>query len=77
MRSNCILFAYLLRARRRAKGKSGDVYWRWSRWGPFCHALYGETINGRLRIVSYKPVAPKHKPVPPLMFRGASKWGDL
>lgn len=77
MRSNCILWAYAMRARRRAKGKQGDVYWRVSRWGFFPHALYGETINGRLRMVSYKPLKPRHKILPPPVFQGSSKWGDL
>ncbi len=77
MRSNCILWAYALRRRRRAKGKQGEVYWRISRWGCFPHALYGETVNGRLRLVSYKPLQPRHKILPPPVFRGASRWGDL
>lgn len=75
--TNCIVWAHALKRRRKAKGKSGDVYWRWSRWGPFCHALYGETINGRLRMVSYKPTDPKKRLIPPPIFRGASRWGDL
>ena len=76
MKSNCVCWAYALKARRAAKGKSGEVYWRMSRWGFFPHSLYGETINGRLRMVSYKPVAPKHKPLPPLIFNGRPMWGD-
>ena len=77
MKTNCIVWAYLLKARRKAKGKRGAVYWRISRWGPFPHALYGETINGRFRLVSYKPIHPRHKPIPPLAFSGKSTWGDV
>lgn len=77
MRSNCIIWAFAMRRRRRAKGRAGDIYWRWSRWGPFPHALYGETINGRLRLVSYKPIAPREKLLPPPVFTGHSTWGDL
>lgn len=87
MRTNCVFWAYALRRRRRAKGKRGDVYWRGTRWRPswwpswlpptFPHALYGETINGRLRLVSYKPTHPKPRLCPPPVFTGTSRWGDL
>ena len=76
MRSNCILWAYALRRRRRTKGKRGRIYWRMSMWGPFPHALYGETINGKLRVVSYKPINPRHKALPPPVFAGKVEWGD-
>jgi hypothetical protein len=73
--SNCILFAVLLWWRR---GRRGYVLFRRSRYGPFCHALYAEIrADGSLRVVSYKPKNPKLKRVPPPLFRGSSRWGDL
>ena len=78
MRSNCLLWACILYRRRRAKGKEGYLVLRWSRWGPFFHTLYAERRStGLLRVVSYKPMTPKHKKVPPPLFRGVSRWGDL
>lgn len=51
---------------------------RRSRFGPFPHLLYAERRqDGRLRVVSYIPLHPKHKPIPPAVFWGQSKWGDL
>ena len=77
MATNCILWAYALQRRRRAKGKVCTVYWRRSLWGFFPHCLYAELRFGRMRLVSYKPLAPKRRLVPPPVFRGTSKWGDL
>ncbi len=34
-------------------------------------------MNGSLRIVSYVPSNPRHKYLPPPLFSGRSKWGDL
>ena len=46
--------------------------------GRFPHALYMERrSNGTLRIVSYVPHNPRHKRLPPPLFSGRSKWGDL
>ena len=51
---------------------------RRSRWGCFPHVLYAERRkSGALRIVSYIPIHPKRKPIPPALFDGRSKWGDL
>lgn len=78
MRSNCLAFAVALYVRRRRSGHEGYMVFRLSRWGPFCHALYAERRrDGRLRIVSYIPISPRHKPIPPALFQGQSKWGDL
>jgi hypothetical protein len=78
MPSNCILWACALHRRRRARGCEGYLMVRWSRWGPFPHVLCAERRRtGTLRMVSYKPTAPRAKPVPPLVFDGKSKWGDL
>lgn len=78
MRSNCIAFACALYVRRRRSGHDGYLVFRRSRWGPFCHVLYAERRkSGALRIVSYVPNSPRMKPVPPAIFEGRSKWGDL
>lgn len=76
--SNCFAFALALHARRRKAGREGYIVLRWSRWGPFPHALYGERRrDGSLRLVSYKPIDPRPRRVPPPVFKGASRWGDL
>lgn len=78
MRSNCILFALALYWRRRKKGREGYIMFRRSRMGPFFHALYAEVRRcGTLRIVSFKPLHPKEKKLPPPLFTGASRWGDF
>ncbi len=79
----CRCFGY---RRRRKNGKlsakkkvlhEGYLAIRQSRWGPFPHLLYGELrISGHMRIVSYVPHNPKHKPIPPPLFAGRIKWGD-
>lgn len=78
MRTNCLLWAIAMHRRRTRKGVEGYLVVRRSRWGPFPHVLYAERRhNGTVRMVSYKPTAPRTKPVPPLLFEGRSKWGDL
>lgn len=78
MRSNCIFFALALYGRRRRKGREGYVLIRRSRWGAFPHLLYAERRpTGGLRMVSYKPADPRERKVPPPLFEGRSKWGDL
>lgn len=78
MRSNCLFFAVALYARRRKTGREGYIVIRRSRWGPFPHVLYAERMrDGRLRLVSYKPLAGKARRFPPPLFNGASTWGDL
>lgn len=87
MRSNCILYAFALSRRRRAaherrypvKAERPRRYiqWRWSDWGPFPHCLYGEARrSGLIRLVSYKPVDPRKRPLPPPLFHGEATWGD-
>lgn len=75
--SNCVIWAYAMWLRRRANGFKGRVYWRRSDWGWFPHCLYGETINGKLRMVSYKPMSPTMRLLPPPLFRGRVCWGDI
>lgn len=78
MRTNCLLWAWALYRRRRRKGRQGYVALRRSRWGPFPHALYVEQrVTGGWRVVSYVPRNPRHKTLPPPVFEGRSKWGDL
>ena len=77
-KSNCIFFALALYQRRKLKGRKGYFVMRRSRWGPFPHILYAEKRrSGLLRVISYTPVSPHHKPIPPVVFQGHSKWGDL
>lgn len=75
--SNCIVWAILLYLRRRAKGKAGYLMVRRSRFGKFPHMLYAEQRPYGIRMVSFVPRNPRHKMVPPPMFHGKSKWGDL
>ena len=78
MKSNCVFWSLALYWRRHRKGREGYIMVRWSRWGPFPHMLYSEARrNGSLRVVSYKPTSPQHKPVPPVMFAGRARFGDF
>lgn len=78
MMSNCFFWALLLYWRRARKGHRGYLIVRRSRFGRFPHALYGEIDkNGRLRMVSYKPLNPRMKHCPPPLFKGQARWGDL
>jgi hypothetical protein len=78
MRSNCLLWAIALHRRRQRKGREGYLMLRWSRWGNFPHALYAEKRDGgSLRVVSYVPRDPRIKRLPPPVFDGRSRWGDL
>ena len=89
--SNCILFAILLMFRRRATEerrrkngtpamrRNGDyMVMRWSDWGKFPHILHGRMGNdGKIRVVSYKPVSPRKRALPPPLFAGKVVWGDV
>ena len=78
MRSNCMAFAVALYVRRKRSGHEGYLVMRRSRWGCFPHILHAEQRkSGALRIVSYIPIHPRRKPIPPALFDGRSKWGDL
>lgn len=78
MRSNCVIWAICLYARRRRRGDEVYLALRKSRWGAFPHMLVlRRRKDGLLRAVSYKPIDPKARKVPPPLFSGASKWGDL
>jgi hypothetical protein len=77
MRSNCFFWSWALYWRRRKKGREGYIMLRRSRSGPFPHALYAEVRRcGTLRIVSYKPLAPVERKLPPALFPGGPKFGD-
>jgi hypothetical protein len=78
MRVNCVIWAYALWWRRFRKGIEGHVTTRKSRWGFFPHFCYAEyrPRTGTLRMVSYKPVAPTPRRIPPLFFEGYVAWGD-
>jgi hypothetical protein len=79
VRSNCIIFAVALYLRRHRKGREGYIMMRHSRatkLGP--HWLYAERRStGTMRIVSYVPTRPVHRLLPPPVFTGSSRWGDL
>ena len=70
--TNCLFFAVALFLRRR----HGYITVRKSRWGRFPHFLYTEQRNGTTRYISYIPLNPKHKKLPPPFFKGRVKWGD-
>jgi hypothetical protein len=74
--SNCLLFAISLYLRRVAKGRVGYISIRRSHWGWFPHFLYQERRRYGLRFVSYVPVCPRLRTIPPLLFKGRVKWGD-
>lgn len=76
MRSNCLIFALLLRKRRKAKGRRGYIAWRES-FTSLGHFLYVEQRHYGWRVVSYVPRDPRHKRLPPPVFDGKSKWGDI
>ena len=78
MWSNCLFWSWRLYWRRRRKGREGYLLIRRSRSGAFPHFLYAEFRRcGSLRVVSFKPLAPKEKKLPPPLFRGSSRWGDF
>lgn len=84
-RSNCIVWAR--GAERRLllwAAMPGREHWRvlhsrrWSDWGRFRHHLVVmvNTRTGGHHVVSYKPISPKRRAVPPPWFKGAVVWGD-
>lgn len=74
MRSNCLLFCLALYMRRARRGDAGYLVMRRSRHGSFPHFIY--LSRNRRHFVSFCPTNPKHKILPPPLFRGAVKWGD-
>lgn len=70
--SNCLFWAVGTYIGRRRQGKHGYVAMRKSYWGMFPHFLYIE--DGR--IFSYVPRSPKHRVLPPPLFRGRIRCGD-
>jgi hypothetical protein len=75
--SNCLLFYLALRCRRARKGKRGYFAMRQSHWGRFPHILYEfQSPSGKLRMVSFVPVSPSKRLLPPPLFKGRVKWGD-
>lgn len=89
--SNCILFAILLLSRRSASDdrrrkkstpamrKNGEyLVVRWSDWGKFPHVHHGRMGNdSKIRVVSYKPLSPRKRALPPPLFAGKAVWGDV
>ncbi len=76
-RSNCIIYAIALRRRLRRKGYRVYCAWRWSDWGPFPHVLvFRRRKVGTMQCVSYKPVDPRRRLIPPPFFKGRPRFGD-
>lgn len=75
MRSNCLLVACALWWRRGLS--KGRPTWRRSHYGWFPHFLYRQKRMSGFRLVSYVPIDPRHKILPPPLFKGRMKWGDL
>lgn len=75
-KSNCLLFALLLKRRRapvlKARGERGYISWRDSDHGWFPHFLWVE----RHHIISFKPPHPEDRLCPPALFEGTVRWGD-
>lgn len=78
-RSNCIVFGLALYARRRRKGEEAYLVFRRSRFSRFCpHLLVmRRRKTGSWQLVSYKPTNPTERKLPPALFEGGSKFGDL
>lgn len=75
--SNCLLFALALWLRRIRTGRQAYIAIRRSRFGRFPHFLVlCQRRNGTYRLVSFVPVAPRMRLLPPPLFRGRVRWGD-
>ncbi|MCZ8074033.1 MAG: hypothetical protein O9341_07850 [Paucibacter sp.] len=78
MRSNCCIWALCLYWRRRRRRDEVYLAVRKSRWGWFPHVLLlRKRRDGLFRAVSYKPLDPTPRKIPPPLFKGTSRWGDL
>lgn len=83
MRSNCLFWACamwwrLRKPNRRRGARERQFSWRGSRWGCFPH--FGVMVacrDGRFRFISYKPINPRHKALPPPVFEGGPRFGDF
>lgn len=77
-RSNCLIFGLVLYYRRYRKGKQGYLISRRSHWGWFPHFMYCRIrVDGSLQLVGYSPISPTRHRLPPPVFKGRVKWGDL
>jgi hypothetical protein len=75
-RTNCLFFAVALNARRKHTKNRRYISIRKSDSGQFWHFLYVEHRKS-VRFISYKPSHPVDRKCPPMIFRGAVRWGDL
>jgi hypothetical protein len=77
-RTNCLFFAVALFFRRH--GRTTHRHYlavRKSDSGSFPHFLYVEHMpHSGIRLISYKPPSPVDRKCPPMIFRGAVRWGD-
>lgn len=74
--NNCFFFAVALYLRRFPKTRRPGLQIRKSDAGWFPHFLYTELRRGKVRLISYKPLHPVHRLLPPPLFRGSVRWGD-
>ena len=74
--TNCLFFAIALYLRRFGKTRRPAIQIRKSDAGCFPHFLYAELRRGRVRLISYKPLHPIRRALPPLVFKGSVRWGD-
>lgn len=73
--TNCLFFAIALYLRRFGKTKRSYFQIRKSDAGWFFHFLYAELRRGRVRQISYKPLHPVKRWLPPPFFKGSVRWG--
>jgi len=77
-RSNCLFFAVALYWRRLMAGRSRGILIRATRLGLGPHFLFATLRrSGQYRVVSYVPIDQTPKALPPIVFDGSVKWGDL
>ena len=69
MKSNCFIWAV-----RQWWREGGYVAARKSSYGPFPHFVWTPTVSSEA--MSFVPVRPRRRLLPPLIFRGRVKIGD-
>ena len=71
--SNCLFFALALMWRRRHSANRCYIILRKSDWGYFPHAAFAE----RGHVVAFVPVQGSRRWLPPPLFKGRVRWGDM
>lgn len=75
--TNCLFFAFALWRRRKGRGKRCYIAMRGSDLAKVPHFLVFELRGDAFRVISFKPTNPKHKTLPPPIFKGYAAWGDV